>query len=228
MGAVGVRGIPRHGRRHRHRPAKSEPKSPFRFRSRAPLVAAQPHCVLGATVTSLPRCCARPLPRPPPARRPTARQGCATPQPEGQGTSPRRSAASRALARPQAPACAGLEGGVGTPGSRGSRNRERTANLAVFGPPWAGGGPAYPLPPPVRSPPLNPVSPVFARVYRLATGAGKRTATRARGGFLTACDYVLSVLLPPTMVLALRLGFASGVVLSSLRTYQQTNPLPSY
>ena len=197
-------------------------------------VPGPPLWQLSPTVSLVPlsHLCHAVAPAPSPGHRPLAapRPAKGAPRPSPRGRAPAPGAAPPAAPwrahRPR-PTRA-WTGGVGTPGSRGSRNRERTANLAVFGPPWAGGGPAYPLPPPVRSPPLNPVSPVFARVYRLATGAGKRTATRARGGFLTACDYVLSVLLPPTMVLALRLGFASGVVLSSLRTYQQTNPLPSY
>jgi hypothetical protein len=133
MGAVGVCGIPRHSQRQRHRPAKSEPKSAFRFRCRGPLVADPPHCVLDAAVTSLPRCCARATPSPPRVRHAPG----AGHQPPAQRRQPRPGA-------PTGPACAGSappEPGVREPGFG---NRERTANLAVFGPPWVGGGPCPP------------------------------------------------------------------------------------
>jgi hypothetical protein len=50
MGAVGVGVLPRQGQRHRHRPAKLEPKSPFRFRSRGP-------CGIFATLLPACHCC---------------------------------------------------------------------------------------------------------------------------------------------------------------------------
>jgi hypothetical protein len=185
MGAVGVRGIPRHGRRHRHRPAKSKPKSPFWFRSRGPLVAAPPHCGLDAAVTSLPHCCARATPGHRLLAAPRPARGAPRPSPRGRAPAP-GAAPPAAPWRAHRPRPARPWWGVGTPGSRGSGNRERTANLGAFAPPWAGGGPAHPSPPPVRSPPLNPVSPAFTGSYRLATGAGWRTATQGLVRFLTA------------------------------------------
>ena len=173
MGAVGVRGIPRQGQQHRHRAAKSKPKSPFRFRSRGPLwhlrntVACVPLLPQGHTVAPMPP------PTPQAHRAPRPAKGAPRPRPGGRaptGTSP-------GAAQPAAPWRAhrprpAWVWEVGTPGFRGSRNRERTANLGAFDPPWAGGGPAYPSPPPVRSPPLNPVSPAFTGGYCLTAGAG--------------------------------------------------------
>jgi hypothetical protein len=139
---------------------------------------------------------AAPIPRPGYAARrgsawrPPGHRLLATPRPAkgAPRPSPRGRAPAPGAAPPAAPWRAHRPGprGFGTPRNRGSGFGNRgsgTVNgprtwrfLAPRG--WAA-GPARHPPPRAYSPPLNPFSPVFARVCRLATGAGWGTATPA-------------------------------------------------
>ena len=222
MGAVGVRGIPRQGQQHHHRPAKSKPKSPFRFRSRGPpgLPGLSPPRSLGqgappdAAAPGDPPATACSPPHGPPGVRHAPAPGAGH-QPPAQRRQPRSGA-------PTGPGLRGPGGGLVplVPGVRGTVNEPRTWGL---------------LPPRGRVAGLPTHLPHLSAA-RLSTRFPQRlrgfTAwQRVRGGVLPPkawCgflppnargDYVWSVLLPTTMLLALSLGGA-GVGLSSLRIYQ--------